>query len=395
MVARAVVAVTAVLALAWLAVMERDVRLEARGAAALRSEGEPAVLARAETDLRRANLLNPGTGPDLNRALVRRARGRTEQSVALLEDVLRREPENVTAWRILRCSHRKTGGRSLAAQRRLDPLNARRPLRRRSASTIRAPASTIAGSDTAGSCQSQSIDAWRNQTSSAAAGPAAAAACARNARRAASAHAAEHHPERDQSRQAELGGDLDLERVRVPHRLGDRALAQPFDAEPGGAHTSERAALERREADPPVLVAVRADRRQAPGLGAGAELSRGRPLTQPRGDEAHRDRGHDDRRRRARAARECGSLRSGPARERAARYPAPAASSTIAPSAIAPSRSGSEPSSAATPGRAAATAAAAAPAASASAEARSWPYVGAAATSIARPSTAPASAPRE
>jgi hypothetical protein len=125
-VARAVVAVTAVLALGWLAVMERDVRLEARGAAALRSEGEPATLARAESDLRRANLLNPGTGPDVSRALVRRARGRTKQSVALLEDVLRREPENVTAWRILMVLSPGDIGRSLAAQRRLDPLNARR-----------------------------------------------------------------------------------------------------------------------------------------------------------------------------------------------------------------------------------------------------------------------------
>jgi hypothetical protein len=126
-IARAVVAVTAILVLGWLAVMERDVRLETRGTAALRSKGDPAVLARAETDLRRANLLNPGTGPDLSRALVRRARGRTEQSVSLLEDVLRREPENVTAWRILMVLSSGDIGRSLAAQRRLDPLNTRRP----------------------------------------------------------------------------------------------------------------------------------------------------------------------------------------------------------------------------------------------------------------------------
>ena len=126
MIARAAIAVTAVLVLAWLAVMERDVRLEARGAAALRSKSEPAVLARAETDLRRANLLNPGTEADLNRALVRRARGRTAQSVALLEDVLRREPENVVAWRVLVVLSPDAAGRSLAAQRRLDPLNARR-----------------------------------------------------------------------------------------------------------------------------------------------------------------------------------------------------------------------------------------------------------------------------
>lgn len=120
------IAVTAVLVLAWLGVMERDVRLEVRGTAALRSDVDPAVLARAETDLRRANLLNPGTGPDLSRALVRRARGRSVQSVALLEDVLRREPDNVTAWRVLGVLSPDSARQSLAAQRRLDPLNARR-----------------------------------------------------------------------------------------------------------------------------------------------------------------------------------------------------------------------------------------------------------------------------
>jgi hypothetical protein len=122
-----VIAVTAVLVLAWLGVMERDTRLEVRGTAALGSKGDPAALARAETDLRRANLLNPGTGPDVSRALVRRARGRTVQSVALVEDVLRREPDNVTAWRVLMVLSPDSAGRSLAAQRRLDPVNAPRP----------------------------------------------------------------------------------------------------------------------------------------------------------------------------------------------------------------------------------------------------------------------------
>ena len=126
MAARAAVAVVAVLVLGWLGVMERNLRLEQRGTAALRSKGEPAVLARAETDLRRANLLNPATGPDLTRALVRRARGRTDASVALLEDVLRREPDNLTAWRVLGLLSPEAAGRALAAQRRLDPVNARR-----------------------------------------------------------------------------------------------------------------------------------------------------------------------------------------------------------------------------------------------------------------------------
>src|SRR5215207_3286231 len=106
--------------------MERDVRLQARGAAALRSDGDPAVLARGEDDLRRANLLNPGTGPDFDRALVLRARGRTEASVALLEDVLRREPDNLTAWRVLRLLSPDAADRARAAKRRLDPLDARR-----------------------------------------------------------------------------------------------------------------------------------------------------------------------------------------------------------------------------------------------------------------------------
>ena len=124
-VSRAVVAAVAALVLVWLGVMERDVRLQERGTAALRSEGDPGVLARAERDLRRAKLLNPGTEPDVTRALVRRA-GETEASRALVEDVLRREPDNVTAWRVLMVLAPDRAGRSLAEQRRLDPLNAPR-----------------------------------------------------------------------------------------------------------------------------------------------------------------------------------------------------------------------------------------------------------------------------
>src|SRR3954452_4825816 len=45
--ARAAVALAAGLILGWLGVMERDARLQERGAAALRSKGRPAVLERA------------------------------------------------------------------------------------------------------------------------------------------------------------------------------------------------------------------------------------------------------------------------------------------------------------------------------------------------------------
>jgi hypothetical protein len=46
--------------------------------------------------------------------------------VALLEDVLRREPDNLTAWRVLMLLSPDAAGRALAAQRRLDPVNVRR-----------------------------------------------------------------------------------------------------------------------------------------------------------------------------------------------------------------------------------------------------------------------------
>ncbi len=74
-VGRVAVAVVAVVAIAWLGVMERDARLLARGQAA----AEAADSARAEADFRAARLLNPDATPDLGRALVvaeRRARGR-------------------------------------------------------------------------------------------------------------------------------------------------------------------------------------------------------------------------------------------------------------------------------------------------------------------------------
>ncbi len=89
-----------------------------------------------------------------------------------------------------------------------------------------APASAIAGSVTAGSCQSQSIDACRShdERGGGRAGGEPAPAPQRVARR--DTHdAAEHEPEREQADEPELGGHLELDRVGVPHRLGDLAFA--------------------------------------------------------------------------------------------------------------------------------------------------------------------------
>jgi tetratricopeptide (TPR) repeat protein len=130
MAARVVVAVIAVLVIGWLGAMERDTRLLAGGVEALRPGSGPAELAAAESDLRAARLLNADTAPDVNRALLYRARGEEERASALLQDVLAREPDNLVAWAVLgllaRGRDAEAVRRARAAQQRLDPLNARR-----------------------------------------------------------------------------------------------------------------------------------------------------------------------------------------------------------------------------------------------------------------------------
>jgi tetratricopeptide (TPR) repeat protein len=128
--ARVCVAAVAVALIAWLGVMERDTRLLARGVDAVQPGSGAAELARAESDLRAARLLNADTAPDVNRALLYRARGEEERAAATLEDVLAREPDNLVAWAVLgllaRGRNDATVRRAEAAQRRLDPVNARR-----------------------------------------------------------------------------------------------------------------------------------------------------------------------------------------------------------------------------------------------------------------------------
>jgi hypothetical protein len=127
-VARVVVGVVAVAVLAWLGVMERDTRLQASGLAAARQLHMPGSFERADADLRAARLLNPDTTPDLARAVVYQAAKRPEPAAALVEDILRREPENLRAWGLLLSIARDrdpaAARRALAAQHRLDPVNA-------------------------------------------------------------------------------------------------------------------------------------------------------------------------------------------------------------------------------------------------------------------------------
>jgi Tfp pilus assembly protein PilF len=125
-VARVAVAIVAVLAIAWLGVMERDERMVQRGVQASK-QGERA---RAERSFRDARLLNPDSAPDVLRSFLYLGANRRAEAKALVEDVVRREPDNLTAWfvlfRISQGTDPALERRALAARRRLDPVNARR-----------------------------------------------------------------------------------------------------------------------------------------------------------------------------------------------------------------------------------------------------------------------------
>ena len=124
MIARACVALVAVVVLAWLGLNERAVRLQADGIAATGRQDFDA----AERHFRRARLWNPDPTPDLQRSYVYAASSRQPQAVALLEDVLRREPDNRSAWGLLLDFSEEepaVARRAREALRRLDPVNAR------------------------------------------------------------------------------------------------------------------------------------------------------------------------------------------------------------------------------------------------------------------------------
>jgi hypothetical protein len=128
--ARAAVGLVAVILLAWLGVMERDAYLQSRAVDAAGRLDVPGNAERAAADFRAARLLNPDTAPDVGLALLHQSAGRRVQAAALLEDVLRREPENLTAWGLLynvaRGADPATARRAFDARRRLDPIRARR-----------------------------------------------------------------------------------------------------------------------------------------------------------------------------------------------------------------------------------------------------------------------------
>jgi hypothetical protein len=130
--ARIAVAVIAVGVIGWLAVLERDARLYERGIAAGGKLNDPGTLARAESDLEGARLLNPDRTPDGSRALFLWVTGRAGEARALLEDVVASEPDNLSAWTALGWVNAGADPalerRVAEEMRRLDPLSGgRRP----------------------------------------------------------------------------------------------------------------------------------------------------------------------------------------------------------------------------------------------------------------------------
>jgi hypothetical protein len=99
--ARLLVAVAALGLIGWLAVMERDARLYDRAIAAGGKLDDPGTVARAEEDFRGARLLTPDRTPDVGRALTLWTVGRRAEARTLLEDVVRAEPDNLSAWSAL------------------------------------------------------------------------------------------------------------------------------------------------------------------------------------------------------------------------------------------------------------------------------------------------------
>ena len=123
--ARIALAVVALSVLGWLVVQERNVRLQDRGVAAAERHNLP----RAEEAFRASRRLNPDPLPDVRLAFLYQGSGRKEQARRILEDILAREPDNLSVWTLLlaftRDSDPDVARRALAARSRLDPLNAR------------------------------------------------------------------------------------------------------------------------------------------------------------------------------------------------------------------------------------------------------------------------------
>jgi hypothetical protein len=134
MAARLALGVLVAAVLVWLGLGLRAARLEAEGAElAGRSPATASAerLAEARDAYRRAREFNPGSGPELREAGLANFSGRPRDALALLRDVVRREPDNFDAWLVMASVAAETdpelAARARARARELNPLQFRRP----------------------------------------------------------------------------------------------------------------------------------------------------------------------------------------------------------------------------------------------------------------------------
>jgi predicted Zn-dependent protease len=115
---RVTVGVLAIAALAWLALGYRSTVLSDRGERlAERPDQSAAQVREAERTLEDARFLNPDTRPLFAEGFLLSTHRRYEQGLELLEEGVRREPDNVVGWGILaRATARRDPARSREAR---------------------------------------------------------------------------------------------------------------------------------------------------------------------------------------------------------------------------------------------------------------------------------------
>jgi len=99
--ARSVLVLLAAAAALWLAAGLRAAREESRAIALVRADAGPGELARSASLLRSAAAHSPSTRPELRLAQLLALEGRPAAARPVLEAIVRREPENADAWRLL------------------------------------------------------------------------------------------------------------------------------------------------------------------------------------------------------------------------------------------------------------------------------------------------------
>ena len=130
MVARALLALVAVLVLAWVVVLLRDFEIGNDAAAAAFSPGlTPAERDHKLDQVKQAQFLNPDSDLRLSRAGFALLSGHPGDAARMAREIVRDEPDNIGAWGVLleatAKSDRTTAAEANAQLKRLDPLGSR------------------------------------------------------------------------------------------------------------------------------------------------------------------------------------------------------------------------------------------------------------------------------